>query len=340
MQSTNVNFIELFGRLRTGAARLAAAAILCASATLSARASNCDFAVSESVAADRGVSSLARADDLLAGDMACASSRTVDDSVINFKNADQAGRMHFPGSLPFPVAEPRDDHNFAMHITGDVEIPEPGNCTFGVKSNGGFHLQIGDESMERDASHGGCTRIVPFSFEKPGTYSIDLSYYEQAPRATLELFACEGRFHRFGARGADWHLVGDSADGGLCLTTDPTSPNCDPTPPSDGSSPGSPVTGDSSVPEPDGLLVCAVALPWLLSRRWRRARAVNGNSISRSNFSTTKQPNFTEEASMRSKLLQIIKSCSNSLTSSNTPSRRGLIGQIAIAAIIACVGLR
>ena len=79
--------------------------------------------------------------------------------------------------------------------------PSSGQLDLGVKSNGGFHLQVGDESMQRKAFHGGSTRVVPFSFEQAGTYAVDLTYYERAPRATLELFASEGRFHRFGARG-------------------------------------------------------------------------------------------------------------------------------------------
>jgi hypothetical protein len=273
MRSATMKFCRVFGLFRTRAARLAAMMILCASATLPARGSTGEFATSECVAANNGMSNLARADDLLAGSMSSKSSRTGECSVINFKDANEAGRMYFPGALPFPVSEPHNDHNFAMHITGDVEIPQAGNWTFGVKSNGGFHLQIGDDSMQRKASHGGATRVVPFSFEQAGTYALDLTYYERAPRATLELFASEGGFHRFRARGADWHLVGDSADGGLCLEGDSTPPSSDSGAPGISSpSDTTTITSDASVPEPSGLMVCLVALPWLLSRRWRRRK--------------------------------------------------------------------
>ena len=110
--------------MRTRLGRFAAAVILCGSATVAARAATPGFSVSESVSAGKGMNTLARANNLLAGRIASEASKTGNDSVINFKTWHEDTRMHFPGWLPFPVAEPRNSHNFAMHITGEVAIPE------------------------------------------------------------------------------------------------------------------------------------------------------------------------------------------------------------------------
>ncbi len=254
---------------------MAAAAALCASTAIAARASTGTFTTSEYVSAGQGTSSLARADNLFGNSAACKATTTTDSEFVNFKTTGEPGRMHFPGWTPFPVAEPHKDHNFAMHISGQVEIPQAGAWTFGVKSNGGFHLQIGDESMQRKASSGSSNKITPMIFEQAGTYSVDLTYYEKASRATLELFASKGRFSRFGAHGADWHLVGDTADGGLALTDDSTplpSAESDPSTTAD-DAPSTGVTSaanDTSVPEPGGFMMALAAAPWLLGRRWRR----------------------------------------------------------------------
>jgi hypothetical protein len=335
MRTTIMKFSGALSHLRRRGARLVAASLLCATASLSARASNGVFQASENVAADQGVSNLERANSVLEGRMASSSARTAEYSDINFKDANESGRMYFPGALPFPVSEPHDNHNFAMHITGDVEIPEAGNWTFGVKSNGGFHLQIGDESMQRNASHGGATRIVPFSFDQAGTYSVDLTYYERAPRATLELFASEGRFHRFGAKGADWHLVGDSADGGLALIADPNSPvsaDNDPSTPTDGNS----LTPNNSVPEPGGLMVCAVVMPWLLGRRWRLPRT--SNSLDRS-IRFTQTANYMGGIAMQFKLRHIISLCENGVALSQSALQHCRLPRRAVAGVAAGISL-
>lgn len=274
MQLTHFNVSGVFSRMRTRMGRLAAAVMLCGAATVATRGATPGFSVSESVSAGEGMNSLRRAGDLLAGRVASESSQTGNYAVINFKTPHENGRMHFPGWLPFPVAEPRNDHNFAMHITGEVEIPEAGEWTFGVRSNGGFHLQIGADSIQRTAFRGGSNTFSTLDFQEAGTFPVDLTYYEHAARATLELFASPGRFHRFASHGADWHLVGDSADGGLSIMAESAlvpAVGGDSLGTPDVSSPGDiTVTASDTVPEPGSLLIAGVAAPWLLGRRWRR----------------------------------------------------------------------
>jgi hypothetical protein len=270
MRSTTYKSGKMVRHLRGSTGRLAAAA-MCALLANSARAATGDFAVTQDVSSGAAINSLARADDLHAGGVSSSRSATGDFSVVNFKAPDESTLVHFGNTAAFPVAEPPHDHNFAMHITGEVAIPTAGEWSFGVKSNGGFVLQIGDKSMERKASSGGSTRIVPMHFAEAGTYSVDLTYYEDARRASLELFASEGKFHRFHARGADFELVGDSVDGGLSVAEalDPVAD--DPVVPSNITSPGQ-IT-PAAVPEPGGMVLAGVIAPWILTRRWRPVRS-------------------------------------------------------------------
>jgi len=252
--------------LRGPTGRLAAAA-LCALLAGTAHAATGGFAVSQEVSGGPAINSFARADDLHAGSIPSSKSATGSFSVVNFKTPGEPTRVHFGDASPFLVAEPPHDHNFAMHISGEVEIPTAGEWSFGVKSNGGFLLQIGDKSMERKAPSEGQTKIAPMDFEEAGIYSVDLTYYEHARRASLELFDSEGKFHRFHARGADFELVGDTVDDGLSVP-DALDPGAsDPVGPSDITSPCQ-VT-PAAVPEPGGMMLIGVAAPWILTRRWR-----------------------------------------------------------------------
>jgi hypothetical protein len=256
-----------------GVSFLAVVAISGAVAMTSAYGSEDDFSVSQCVSSQTPLRDFIIANDLMAGSAAAGSATTGNCSVVNFKDADEPGKMHFPGSTPFPSGDTPGTHNFVMHINGEVEIPEAGTWTFGVKSNGGFHLQIGTNSIERNAYRGASNKIAPIIFEQAGTYSCDLTYFEHARAASLELFASEGKYHQFGADGAQWRLVGDAADGGLCLTS--TSSNTDSSSGNNSSSENQSAqnptvsSADSAIPEPGGALLAVVVTPWLLGRRWR-----------------------------------------------------------------------
>jgi hypothetical protein len=267
MQSTRVKMMRSV-RERV---RLLAAAAGCALLAGSVRASTPGFTVTEEVSSGPAISSMARAGELHEGFIESSSTATGRYSVVNFKAPDESNRMHFADPAEFPVAEPRHDHNFTMRITGEIEIPKAGEYSFGVKSNGGFNVQVGEDSMHRNAASGSSTRIEPMRFASAGTYAVDLTYYENAPRASLELFASDGKFHRFHARGADFQLVGDSADGGLSFA-----PAVDSVPTATGAvAPGDTttsgqVTGATAVPEPSGIVITLLAVPWVLTRRSRR----------------------------------------------------------------------
>jgi hypothetical protein len=260
-----VGIMSIGGRLRRNGLPIATALTLCVGAATAARGAPYDFNAYEVTSFRDGVNSLHRADKLLEGDFTVGNSATQETPVVNFESNDRQ-RLQFPGALPFAVDQPKDSQNLAMNITGEVDIPEPGVWSLGVNSNGGFRLTIDGQSMHRKGIGAGGDRIAPFTFEEAGTYALDLTYYQHARNAKLELFDSEGRFHRFHARGADWHLLGDSGDGGLALADDSAvTPPADP-PSNDNVGPDLEL---AAVPEPSGLILVSIAAPWLLRRRRR-----------------------------------------------------------------------
>lgn len=272
MRLTIIQALRVFSPLRIGIGFLAIVAMSGAVATTPAHASEGDFTVSECVSSQTPLRDFLIADDVMTGSAAAGTATTGNCSVVNFKDADEPGKMHFPGTTPFPTGDTQGTHNFVMNINGEVEIPEAGTWSFGVKSNGGFQLDIGTNSIEHNAYRGASNKITSITFEQPGTYSCDLTYFEHARAATLELFASEGKYRRFGADGAEWHLVGDAADGGLSLQDTNSAVTSSGNDSSSGNdAPPNPTVSpaDSAVPEPGGALLALVLTPWLLGRRWR-----------------------------------------------------------------------
>jgi uncharacterized repeat protein (TIGR01451 family) len=131
--------------------------------------------------------------------------------LINF--ADIASRGRFGGDSPFPGQTFSNVDDFVVEVTGAVEIPEAGLWTFGVNSDDGFRLQVGDFTAACDCLRGASDTYATFNFQSAGWYSLRLIFFERGGGAALELFAAKGSYASWDA--TRMRLVGDVAAGGL-----------------------------------------------------------------------------------------------------------------------------
>jgi hypothetical protein len=249
------------------------ALLACALFCNAANASEGDFVVSQTISDGAPIHSLRLANRLLDGEVPGHTAASGDFPVINFMHPGDYSQSRFPETVPFPDNASDDRENFAMNITAQVIIPAAGVYSFGVNGEDGYRLTVGMHKLRTTTVHRSMTRIKAFKFAAPGDYDLDLSYYEHVGGAELELFASEGRFHRFGARRAKWELVGDVADGGLALVGPDDAPvvdSGDPPTVGGGDPPlGADPSGAGSLPEPTGTALLAVLTVAWVGRRVR-----------------------------------------------------------------------
>ena len=219
------------------------------------------------------IDTLMDADALLAGTIAGTAPKTAVIRLVNLEDPDNPGHgAHFRHKMPFVIDQPGDDQNFAIRITGAVRIPAAGQYTFGVNSDDGFRLTVGDNTSEHVEQRPPKDTLAVFSFAQPGDYPLALTYFEHKNHAELELFATPGAASSFRDPGADFQLVGDVPHGGLELAPG-------------GAQSARPVVG-SGVPEAGPAWAALVVAP-LLMRRARRARTHNPLSQHRQDGSAT-----------------------------------------------------
>jgi hypothetical protein len=146
---------------------------------------------------------------------------TVSSGNINFVGASTGG--NYDSNSPFPgdssVSDDRED--FILEITGIITIPQPGFWTFGVNSDDGFSLEIGDFSVSFPNPRGPSDTLQQFQFNQAGDYPLRLVYYERGGGACLELFAASGALAEAGWNGNDFFLVGDENPLGLSVSSEP-----------------------------------------------------------------------------------------------------------------------
>ena len=126
--------------------------------------------------------------------------------------------------------------NYVGVATGTVVIPAgtaPNNYTFGVNSHEGFKLTITGQTFSSvtggsigptaDTMYYGTNRapadtlgVVTFP-AAGGTFSFRLEWYSNVGGSEAELYAQSGSFTTWAAGGTNWHLVGDTANGGLAV---------------------------------------------------------------------------------------------------------------------------
>jgi len=147
---------------------------------------------------------------------------SVNDLVINYVNS--GGEGHYVSGVNYPGFTGLED-NFVIDATGIVTIPSAGQWSFGVNSDDGFLLELNngvdDFSMSYPDPRGAADTIVTFNFTQAGPCALRLVQFEGGGGSAGELFAAPGAYATFD--GAAFDLVGDTANGGLMIVSEPVS---------------------------------------------------------------------------------------------------------------------
>lgn len=114
----------------------------------------------------------------------------------------------FPGSLP------PNKNNYAVLVTGTVEITTADDWTFLTSNDDGVRLRIdGSDVIVDDALHATQDNISNPINLSAGEHEIELVMFEHGGEGTLELWAAQGTHTAF--NDTDFQLVGDVANGGI-----------------------------------------------------------------------------------------------------------------------------
>ncbi|MGA2498880.1 MAG: lamin tail domain-containing protein, partial [Tepidisphaeraceae bacterium] len=103
---------------------------------------------------------------------------------------------------------------FTYTVTGSPTSPALGTITASRSADGGV------SRMEYDGTRGSADTLGAFTFSAAGDYSVNLMYFQGGGTAELEMFAAPGNLTSWGAT-TTWRLVGDTANGGLGVTSYP-----------------------------------------------------------------------------------------------------------------------
>ena len=142
-------------------------------------------------------------------------------AVVNYLNTGDSA--HFGSDNTFPgMVIGADESNFVTYATGIVTILAAGQYTFGVNSDDGFRLTIygavcdwGGDTIDYFSPRGPGDTTGVYTFGAAGDYDIELVYYEQGGGAEVEVWAAAGAYG--GWTEGVFHLVGDTAGGGLAI---------------------------------------------------------------------------------------------------------------------------
>ena len=184
------------------------------------------------------VASLAQANTVISTPSQQTSTFSQTSSVLNF--VDTGGDGHFGSDSPFPGMTINQGLSYyVLQATGSLTISaaQAGFYTFGANSDDGFSLSItganfgngvntttaSGATMASDKLQGP-TDTFATTFLAAGTYPVNLVYYQNAGGAEMELFA-EKVASSSGVTSfnSSFHLVGDTANGGLTVTSVPFS---------------------------------------------------------------------------------------------------------------------
>ncbi len=170
--------------------------------------------------ANISVGSLAAAQGVITSPSQQSAVYTENAPVINYVNtgtgANYANDRTFPG---FTINS--DVEDFVVEATATVTIPAAGNWTFGVNSDDGFILTVGNFSMSYPDPRGPGDTLQTFNFPAAGDYALKLVFYERGGGSEVELYAGQGSFTAWNA--TNFRLVGDTAAGGLAVRSQPVS---------------------------------------------------------------------------------------------------------------------
>jgi hypothetical protein len=160
------------------------------------------------------LTSLAQTLDLLAqpaGSAQIAADVTVVVPVVNFLGDGSDG--HYGNNRPFPSGGP-DEH--CIRATGTIVIPTAGAWTFGLNSDDGGRIRInGVDVMVDDSNHAPTDHFGTITLPA-GSHTFEVIMWEGGGGDEVEFFAAPGTFNTWGAQ---FKLVGDTANGGLAAFT-------------------------------------------------------------------------------------------------------------------------
>ena len=138
---------------------------------------------------------------------------------------DYANETLLPGQTSFAT----EWDNYVITATGTIYIPTTGTYTFDVPSDDGFSLTIsganfttltnatnstGSNVMQYNAGRGTADTLGVTSLSA-GYYPISLLYFQGGGPSSVEVSAAAGSFTAWNS--TNFHLVGDTVDGGLSL---------------------------------------------------------------------------------------------------------------------------
>lgn len=134
--------------------------------------------------------------------------------VINYRGTGTAGR--FLGDNPFPgtAATNVNVDDFVVEATGVITIPSAGFWTFGVHSDAGFRLSIGNFNVASNRTIASET-LAALNFAAAGDYPVRLVMYDRTGGAEVEFYVASGNQPSFNTN--LFALVGDTAKGGLTV---------------------------------------------------------------------------------------------------------------------------
>ena len=137
---------------------------------------------------------------------------------INYMNTGGGGEFS-SSDRPFPGMAIGTEYDcFVTSVTGVVHIPSAGNWTFGVNSDDGFTCTVNGQTFAYDGLRGPSDSFGTVNFAAAGDYDLSLVGFQNYGGADLELFAASGQKSAFDST---FHLVGDTANGGLSVQSAP-----------------------------------------------------------------------------------------------------------------------
>lgn len=169
------------------------------------------------VKANVGVCDMGSAENVLASSSLQTASVSTTARTVNYVNTGSGA--NFPGDATFPgLTINVDAENFVLEVTGILTIPTAGAWTFGVNSDDGFSVTLGANTFSYPSPRGPGDTLATFTLAA-GDYPVRLVFYECGGGSEVEFFAAKGSF---GAFGASFRLVGDTAAGGLAVKSAPS----------------------------------------------------------------------------------------------------------------------
>ncbi len=162
-----------------------------------------------------------------------------DSAVINRIDPDNGATNYFPTDGPFGTdVVGTDDDNFVLLARCAVRITDEDDYTFGFRGSEGARLRVLGKQFKSsshlstgyslDPAHDGDglyfingtsdNNTLGVVHLTPGDYNLELTYWEAAGPASIEVFSARGAR---AANDGSFQLVGDTANGGLPIVRDP-----------------------------------------------------------------------------------------------------------------------